>query len=309
MTRLLPYLLVAAVATPALHAQPKKPVPLSKEGRLLYANDDDWDWASPKNAKELSRLSVYGKMPWSALDWMEEGLDEVRGLLVGVPPLIGNYLTMADLNRIRGAGPKRGYDNVEHKANVLRDLLRDPKPPNLIIMMQDSGPARPPITADDVEAAWQFVERGGRLILLDDWSCYQSLMTPFLDKRRVAPKAAAPALDEKALAAIATKVKLLGSEDFRTRETAFQDLLKMGPPIVPILRKLSAPNLEAERRLKRIEEILDPAPKAIAGGDWMVEVTKTVLAIHRHAEVRTITRDGPMTPGAAILIRMPLPEK
>src|SRR5262245_1347002 len=87
----------------SLHAQEK--ATLSKEGRLLYANDDDWDWATPQGGKEFARLSVYGRMPWSALDWMEEGLPEVRGMLVGVPPLIGDYLTMADLNRIRGAGP------------------------------------------------------------------------------------------------------------------------------------------------------------------------------------------------------------
>ena len=42
----------------------------ASEGRLLYANDDDWDWVSPKSieADRRSKLSNYGLMEWSALD-------------------------------------------------------------------------------------------------------------------------------------------------------------------------------------------------------------------------------------------------
>src|SRR5207249_2073676 len=115
------------------------PPRLSAEGRFLYADDDDWDWASPLGAVKPCKLSVYGVMPWSALDWMEEGLDEVRGVFVGTPPAIGEYLTMGDLNRVRNAGPKRSYEQLAHTETVLRDLLKDSRPPNLIIMMQDNG--------------------------------------------------------------------------------------------------------------------------------------------------------------------------
>lgn len=305
--RSLACLLASIVLANVSHAQEKPrpdPIRFSKEGRVLYANDDDWDWASPLNSREPCGLAVYGKMPWSALDWMEEGLGQVRGVLVGVPPLIGNYLTMADLNRVRPSGPKRSYEQLEHRANILRDLLRDRVPPNVIILMQDSGPARPPITDADAEAAWDFVKKGGRLIILDDWGCYHALMAPFLDKKRLAPRKPEEPLDAKLVAAVEERVKLLGSEDFKTREKAFNELVKMGPRIVPILEKARAPNLEAERRVQRLDQMLRPPPVVIAADEWLKHALATAREIHKHAEVRTITRDGPMTPGVALLIRM-----
>src|SRR5437867_3052291 len=105
MHHLLPASLLALfVAAPLPPALQNARTPFSDEGRLIYANDDDWDWASPDGANEPCKLSVYGRMEWSALDWMEEGLPEVRGVLIGTPPAVGDYLSMADLNKIRGAG-------------------------------------------------------------------------------------------------------------------------------------------------------------------------------------------------------------
>ncbi len=176
-------ILTAFLAAPALGQDNAAPR-LSPEGRFLYADDDDWDWAAPINTNQKCGLSVYGRMPWSALDWMEVDLDEVRGVLIGTPPLIGSYLTMADLNRVRNAGPKRSYKQLRHTATVLRDLLRDKQPPNLIIMMQDSGPVGLPISPPEVEAALEFVRRGGRLLILDDWTCYRKFVEPYVDFRR-----------------------------------------------------------------------------------------------------------------------------
>src|SRR4051812_716488 len=118
-------LLLAIVLPVSAQGQEKEPARLSAEGRFLYADDDDWDWVSPLGTKTPSRLSEYGAMPWSALDWMEEGLDEVRGVVIGTLPEIGKYLTMGDLNRLRNAGPKRSYEQLAHTENVLRDLLKD----------------------------------------------------------------------------------------------------------------------------------------------------------------------------------------
>ena len=72
---------IALLSGPA-HADDADPI----GGRFLFAGDDDWDWASPLGARKRSKLVRYGAMAWSALDWAEEGLEEVRGVLVGVPP-------------------------------------------------------------------------------------------------------------------------------------------------------------------------------------------------------------------------------
>jgi hypothetical protein len=182
----------------AASGQGQEPARLSPEGRFLYADDDDWDWASPINTNQPCGLSAYGRMPWSALDWMEADLDEVRGVLIGTPPALGDYLTMADLNRVRNAGPKRSYEQLAHTPTVLRDLLKDRRPPNLIIMMQDCGPVDLPISQPELEAALEFVRRGGRLIILDDWTCYRRFVEPYVDFRRYmkAPPAQPARADE-----------------------------------------------------------------------------------------------------------------
>src|SRR5581483_1586583 len=222
----------------ALGSNAQENVRLSTEGRFLYADDDDWDWASPLGTKEPCGLSAYGRMPWSALDWMEEGLSEVRGVLIGTPPASGNYLTMADLNRVRKAGPKLGYDQVPHKADILSDLVKDRKPPNVIIMMTDIGlnTGKPPITAADVEAGLEFVRRGGRLLILDDWKYYRDLVSPFVDEKRFGHVGAKQPPDADLKKVVAEKLQQLNSDNFRVREKATAELLKMGLAIVPLLQ-------------------------------------------------------------------------
>src|SRR5262245_24565740 len=241
----------------ALGPQAQDSPRFSAEGRFLYADDDDWDWASPGNAAKPCGLAVYGRMPWSALDWMEEGLTEVRGVLIGTPPALGDYLTMAALNKVRSAGPKRGYDQIAHTPDILANLLKDKKPPNLIIIMQDIGDRQPPVTGRDVEAALELVRRGGRLIILDDWRYYRALAAPFADKKRFAKEAVAP-IDPKLGQEVEQKVRMLGADDFRTREKAQAELIKMGKSILPFLERIQPKSAEAERRLQVILRVLRP---------------------------------------------------
>src|SRR5262245_16532929 len=201
-------------------ADAKAPVPLaplSPEGRLIYANDDDWDWATPERANKPSGLATYGRMAWSALDWMEDGLDKVDAMLVGTPPELGNYLTMADLNKLRGNGGKRGYERIDHKENTLAKLLRDQKPHHVVILKQDCGPPNVPISQDDITAAVEYVRRGGRLIILDDWKCYRRLVEPFGDaKNFAAPKPAKPPpVDPGLHKRVLDQVTLLDDKVFR----------------------------------------------------------------------------------------------
>jgi hypothetical protein len=288
-------------------AQDKAPAPISPEGRFLYADDDDWDWATPQGANQPCRLSVYGRMAWSALDWMEEGLPEVRGVLVGTPPASGNYLTMADLNRIRGAGPRRSYEQIQHKANILADLLADKRPPNLIIMMQDLGPPKIAITEKDVAAGLEFVRRGGRLIILDDWKCYRQLVSPFLDKSRFPAVKASAKLEPCQRKDAENLVHVLDSNVFRTREQAQAALIKMGPGVLSVLEAVKPKSLEQQCRIEKIIRVLRPAAPPVPGDDaWLAEAVQTAKNLHSQSEVRTISRNGQQQPGTALLLRLPV---
>jgi hypothetical protein len=285
--------------------------PLSTEGRFLYANDDDWDWASPLGAKEPSRLATaYGKMPWSALDWMEEGLAEVRGVLVGTPPVVGNYLTMADLNKLRGAGPKVSYKQIDHKQDTLADLFRAKMPPNVVIIMQDvqtSGP--PPVSTADADAALEFVARGGRLLVLDDWTYYRALVTPFLDVKKFPPSKVAPAsgIDEMKILDL---IKLLDHDQFAVREKATVQLMQLGPKIVPELEAFGPKTPEQEIRINKLLKHFKPAPPTSPDGDaWMRETAAKACQLHKLCELKLISRNGNMEPGSALCLRLPVTKK
>jgi hypothetical protein len=307
-------LLTAAViltAVSLVQAQPEQPLPqLSTEGRFLYANDDDWDWASPLGANKLSGLSTYGKMPWSALDWIEEGLDEVRGVLLGTPPLLGNYLTMGDLNQLRGAGPKCSYENIYHKPGALAAQITGKKPPNVIILMQDIGSnGKPVITQAEVAAAFDFVARGGRLLVLDDWFYYRDLIAPFLDVQRFQPEKVAQltaAEQDKAL----EHVKLLNHPNFPAREQAMAELMKLGVKVVPLLESIKPTSAEQEYRIQALVEKLKPPPLVVKDGDdWLLQAAQKAATLHKLFELKTISRNGQMTAGHALCIRLPVMKK
>jgi hypothetical protein len=300
--------LVLLVAAASASAQPVQPLPvLSTEGRFLYANDDDWDWASPLGANEPSRLTVYGKMPWSALDWMEDGLDQVRGVLLGTPPLLGDYLTMADLNKIRGAGPKVSYKQVPHNQKGLAAVLRDKDAPNVVIVMQDIGFHKVPhIFPEDVAAAYEFVARGGRLLILDDWKYCRGLVTPYLDDKKFV-LAKLPALTEADRKKVVELVKTLDSNTFTAREQATAELLKMGPAILPVLVDLKPVSVEQEMRLQKLVKKLEPPPVKVDDGDgWLQDAAKRASELHKLCELKHISRNGNKAPGHALCLRLPV---
>lgn len=288
-------------------AQPAQPAPtLSAEGRFLYANDDDWDWASPLGANEPSRLSVYGRMQWSALDWMEEGLDQVRGVLLGTPPLLGDYLTMADLNKIR-AGPKVSYKQIPHNQKGLAELLRGKDAPNLVIVMQDVGFQHVPhIFPEDVAAAHEFVARGGRLLILDDWKYCRALVTPYLDDKKFS-LTKVPPLTEADRKKVLELVKTLDSNQFSAREQAMAELLKLGPAILPVLVDIKPASVEQEMRLQKLIQKLEPPPVKVQDGDgWLLDAAKRAAELHKLCELKTILRNGNMAPGHALCLRLPV---
>ena len=177
------FLLISLLACGVVSVQgDEKPA----EGRFLYAADDDWDWVSPIGGDERARLSRYGVMPWSALDWAEEGLGEVRGVLLGSSPNIGKYLTIEDLNRLRG--PKAKYVESPQAEEKLADLLSGFKP-NIIVLMQDTG-KQGRFSDEDVRLLRDFVLKGGRLLALDDWTHYYPVYDEIL-KSALAAKAPA----------------------------------------------------------------------------------------------------------------------
>lgn len=297
-------ILIASNAT----AQPVQPLPvLSTEGRFLYANDDDWDWASPLGANEPSRLTVYGKMPWSALDWMEDGLDQVRGVLLGTPPQLGDYLTMADLNKIRGAGPKVSYRQIPHNQKGLAEVLRGKDAPNVVIVMQDIGFLQVPhIFPEDVAAAYEFVARGGRLLILDDWKYCRALVTPYLDDKKFAISKL-PALTEADRKKVLELVESLDSTTFTAREKATADLLKLGPAILPMLVDIKPVSVEQEMRLQKLIKKLEPPPVKVDDGDgWLQDAAKRASEMHKLCELKLISRNGNMSAGHALCLRVPV---
>jgi hypothetical protein len=298
---------ILLMTTTPLLAQPA--APLSTEGRFLYANDDDWDWASPLGSNIPSRLAdTYGKMPWSALDWMEQGLPEVRGMLVGIPPVLGNYLTMADLNKQRGAGPKVAYDHLPHKHNTLSDLLHDKKPPNVVILMQDNGLAGPPpISNQDVTACFEFVARGGRLLVLDDWQYYRVLVSPFLDAKKFPPMKSPPASAQDKKKAL-EQIKLLDHEQFVVREKAGLELTKLGGKIVSVLEEFKGATPEQQLRINKLIQQLKPVqlPLTPVDGDkWMLDTARTASHLHKLCDLKLISRNANKEAGSALCLRLP----
>jgi hypothetical protein len=162
----LPSLLVVALV--AASTPTRAPAAVGAEGRFLYANDDDWDWASPARANAPSALAKdYGAMSWSALDWMTEGLPRVRGLAVGTLP--DDRLTVEQLGKLRG----EAWAQIPPVAGAIAGALASDQPPTVILMMHDlSYQAAPELAREDAAALASFVTRGGRLIVLDDWGLY-----------------------------------------------------------------------------------------------------------------------------------------
>lgn len=279
---LLPLLLAFLAALPAGGEE-------APGGRFLYAGDDDWDWATPLGAEEASPLARYGAMPWSALDWAEEHLEEVRGALVGTAPDPKKNMSMQELSDLRGE--QVTYRHHAQAEGVIRKLLDADQPPNVIVLMQNTGKDGP-LDPQSVQALGEFVRAGGRLVVLDDWRRY----TPVLDALvEVAlklppgppiPEAAAPPADpfgdpvpkeeitpdaepkaerseeEQTLAAqLRDLLPMLGDESFKTREQGSERIRELGPKVLPLLSDVETEDPEVASRLDEIRKALAPAPQ------------------------------------------------
>ena len=303
-----------AAAAAAAQAPAEPPVRLSARGRFLYANDDDWDWASPAG-KQTSQLHTYGVMDWSALDWIEEGLAEVRGLAVGT--LCDEYLG-GSLDAARGRQGKSTYRVVAHRAGVFAERLAPggKDGPNVVLVMRNRcDDFTPEFSAGDLEALAGFVERGGRLIALDDWGVYKPVLERLL-AGKPAGEVKPPAPPDKSLAdKVAAIVRRLGDDSWEVREQASRDLVALGVEILPILEKTSSNDAEVKGR---IEAAIAALAKGRPGqGDAGASLTNEqmdrllprAVKAWPAAKMRNIKRNGQQEPGRALLVEPPGDEK
>jgi hypothetical protein len=281
------------------------PARISDEGRILYANDDDWDWASPLGAKEPCALSTYGKMDWSALDWIEEGLDAVNCFCMGTLP--DAYLSLEQLSQTRHHGD-RSYSYLLHEPGTLAKILGGRAPPQAVLLMRNcTGEFEADFTEQDLAALASLVQHGGRLIILDDWGIYAKVIDRFLkDAPLVAAPPAAGELENR-VTALATR---LGDDDFAVRENATEQLIAMGKEILPLLEKIRSDDPEVNNRIRHIRAGLTrPPPSHDQSSSLSNQDMEGLLARVRQrypqAALRDMKRNGSGEPGKALVIRVP----
>lgn len=297
----------AAAAEPA-----KPPARPSAKGRFLYANDDDWDWPSPKG-RQTTRLHVYGVMDWSALDWIEEGLPEVRGLVVGTLPV--DYLGTDKIDVARGRENQTTYACAEPRPGLLAKKLAAGAEGNynVLLMMRNlcTEPA-PDFTPADLEALAAFVQRGGRAIVMDDWGIYRAVLERMLAGGALPEAAKPPGLPDGLRQKAGELVKRLGDDDWATREQATRELTALGRDILPFIAGLKSDDAEVAFRLERVVAELagdrsdtDPAAKSLTNEelDALLPRARTAGA---SAEMRNLERgDAATKEGRALLMEFP----
>lgn len=276
-------------------------------GRFLYAADDDWDWASPLAAKNKCKLVRYGKMQWSALDWAEEGLDQVRGVLIGIPPNAKKTMTLDELSKLRGR--HCSYRHLKQGPGVFERALNAAERPNVIILMQnDSRGVKLGLDKAGIDHLVEFVKRGGRVVVLDDWHRYEQVLHSVVATARKlpagppiaeVPKAVRPpaagepkretkpipkpeAAQELAELNETLKelVPKLGHQKFKVRDAASTDLAALGPEILDLLDDFKFDDPEISTRLAKIRKALRSQS---AKGQRMVQ-SKKERAQQRAAE-------------------------
>lgn len=312
------------------------------QGRFLYAGDDDWDWASPLDAKNPSKLQRYGKMEWSALDWAEEGLDQVRGVIVGTPPDAKRTLSLPELSALRG--DRANYRAIPQNVNVFKKLRQRGEPPNVLVLMQSQS--RPQmLRVEDMQELVKFVRGGGRVVVVDDWKRYRKLLEHFVSdalklpgdaklaeapKWEEPPKIALPEREEikpdgdmkKKLEELLSK---LGDEVFKVREEATEELKAFGRPLLPLLEETKSDNPEIAFRLRRLakelKRLTDPHKTAVAAAKRdevrrvkYVETSKFVLGqadklrearIPHEIQFAKVDKEG--RPAPALMLTYPAP--
>lgn len=308
-------LLIALLAPTAASAgEAAAPARLSASGRFLYANDDDWDWASPKG-RQTSRLSEYGAMDWSAMDWIEEGLTEVRVLAVG--SLCTSHLAPGGtLDAARGRqGAHPAAECAPFSPGLLADRLRPeaPEGPNVVLMMRDGCNDPAPCLSDmDLEALVAFTARGGRVIVLDDWGALRAVLGRMLAGR---PAAASAPVPESLRRRVLEILPRLGADDYAAREQASKDLVALGLEALPAIRQAQSADPEICLRIELAVETLTVrgAAEAVSGsspanGDFD-GFLKRARESCPAAEVRALKRNATQEPGCALLMSFPAPQR
>jgi len=299
-------ILILAVGVSSAHAEK------STQGRFLYAGDDDWDWASPLGTDDPCKLSRYGAMSWSALDWAEEGLDDVRGVIYGSPPTMPKFEKMEEFSKMRGG--HTNYEIQKPEPGGIEKLMAGDSPPNLFIVMQNKGVDAAKLADEDVTSLMKFVKEGGRLVVLDDYRRYLPMLTTAIEEaskhppliKEPVPKEEVVPLDPKQIEKL---VADLADEKFAVRVTAKDGLIKLGPGIFDHIDIVTVEDLEIRARLTQIRAALFPK-KAVPTGntpnerdyqmeiDRMTEVSEELTAAHiKHeiGEVR-INKEGSPLP-------------
>lgn len=332
-TRAIALCLLTAASTALVGAQ----------GRFLYAGDDDWDWASPLKAENPSKLQRYGKMEWSALDWAEEGLENVRGVLVGTPPDAQRTMSMPELSKLRG--DRAHYRHVAHGVNVFKKLRQQEGPPNVIILMQSQRITRG-LRADDIRELVAFVRGGGRVVVVDDWKRFRNLLEHVVQDALTLPPGPDPG--ERPAWQEPPKAKLpgpapvkpdadmkkkfqellpkLGDDVYKVREEATETLKEFGRPLLPLLEETKSDNPEIAFRLRRLAKELnrltDPQKVALSAAKRdevrrlkYIETSQFVLGqVDRLRQARIphtlrfakVDREG--RPAPTLLLNYPAPE-
>jgi len=286
---------------PALAAAPPATAP-AREGRLLFSTDDDWDFATPAGAASPSRLAHFGPMPWSALDWVEEGLPAVRAILYGTHP---GALTPRELADLRG-NAQRTYAHVEHRPGRLAGLLGGGDAPNVVILHRDNAADFTATFADrDLTALAGFVRQGGRLLVLDDSGCYHPVLERLvLSDARMSDEAA------KLRRQVFALVARLGADEFAERERAHEALVALGHRILPLIDPLTDTDPEVANRLHAIRTTLQHRPRPAEAAqtipdDELAALAKKLPAGLARAELRDTTCNATREVGKALLLRFP----
>lgn len=309
------------------HAEENK----DRGGRFLFAGDDDWDWATPLGAKEPSKLVRYGAMSWSALDWAEEGLDEVRGGLIGIPPNAKKTMTMDDLSKLRGA--KATYQHHPQGPGIVQRLLAEKEPPNVIILMQNSSIGAGAPDDATIKTLVAFVKSGGRLVVLDEWKRYRSVLQAVTssaltlppgapipiappavrpkpkpkpnpeakqdaqpdDKEKSPPKKKTEEASDKELklkARLADLVPQLGDETFKVRAQASEDILELGVEALPLLLEMKSDDPEVASRLAHLRDQLTPKVNRAPRRPVMTPAQQAAVRTAKRQENATLVKDA-----------------
>jgi hypothetical protein len=120
------------------------------------------------------------------------------------------------------------------------------------------------LSDNDVRRLVNFVKDGGRLLVLDDSARYSPVLDGVIEVALGLAKAGIEAPDAEPIDAafverVTDLVKALGSLNFRTREDATAELLKLGMRGLELAEKMPSDDPEIAARIALVRRKLNPA--------------------------------------------------